>query len=92
MNEMVASLPQVESGKVAVFIGEENNIPELKNNSVILSSYKAGKNLTGIIGVVGPMRMNYSKAVAGVDFFARQLETMLNERFGITSIEEDKGE
>lgn len=92
LNEMVASLPQVESGKVAVFIGEENNIPELKNNSVILSSYKAGKNLTGIIGVVGPMRMDYSKAVAGVDFFARQLETMLNERFGIPSIEEDKGE
>ena len=37
--------------------------------------------MTGIIGVVGPMRMDYSRVVTGVDFFAKQLEAMLGERF-----------
>ena len=37
--------------------------------------------MTGVIGVVGPMRMDYSKVVSGVDFFAKQLEAMLGERF-----------
>lgn len=81
LEEMVRSFPLVKSGEVSVFIGDENPVPELKNNSVILSSYKVGKNMTGIIGVVGPMRMDYAKAVTGVDFFAKQLENMLSERF-----------
>ncbi len=81
LEEMVKSFPVVKNGEVSVFIGDENPVPELKNNSVILSSYKVGKNMTGIIGVVGPMRMDYAKAVTGVDFFAKQLENMLGERF-----------
>lgn len=87
LGEMVKSLPQVENGEVAVFIGDENPVNELKDNSVILSTYKVGKDMTGIIGVVGPMRMNYSRVVTGVDFFAKHLEAMLSERFG-TSLPE----
>lgn len=89
LGQMVQSLPQVKDGEVAVFIGDENPVAELKNNSVVLSSYKVGKDMTGIIGVVGPMRMNYSRVVTGVDFFAKQLEAILGERFGaISAIEE----
>lgn len=81
LSEMVRSLPAVKDGGVSVFIGDENSAAELKNNSVILSTYKVGKDMTGIIGVVGPMRMDYSRVVTGVDFFAKQLEAMLSERF-----------
>ncbi len=80
--KMVHNLPSVKEGSVSVFIGDENPIEELKDNSVVLSTYKIGENMTGIIGVVGPMRMDYSKVVTGVDFFAKQLESMLNERLG----------
>lgn len=69
LGEMVKSLPDVKDGEVKVFIGDENDLPQLKNNSVVLSTYKAGPNLTGIIGVVGPMRMDYAKVVSGVGFF-----------------------
>lgn len=81
LSDMVRSLPDVSDGGVSVFIGEENPAAELKNNSVVLSSYKVGKDMTGIIGVVGPIRMDYSKAVTSIDFFAKQLEAMLGERF-----------
>ena len=83
LGEMVKSLPDVKDGEVKVFIGDENDLPQLKNNSVVLSTYKAGPNLTGIIGVVGPMRMDYAKVVSGVGFFSRQLGEMLSERLGL---------
>ena len=81
MSEMLQLLPAVKGGEVSVFIGDENPVAELKNNAVVLSTYKVGKNMTGIIGVVGPVRMDYSRIVSGVDFFAKQLEAMLGERF-----------
>lgn len=83
LGEMVKSLPDVKDGEVKVFIGDENDLPQLKNNSVVLSTYKAGPNLTGIIGVVGPMRMDYAKVVSGVGFFSRQLGEMLSQRLGL---------
>ncbi len=80
LESVVRQLPSIESGEVSVFIGDENEHPQLKNNAVVLSTYKAGPNLTGIIGVVGPMRMDYAKVVSGVDFFSKQLGKMLSER------------
>ena len=80
LESVVRQLPSIESGEVSVFIGDENEHPQLKNNSVVLSTYKAGPNLTGIIGVVGPMRMDYAKVVSGVGFFSKQLGKMLSER------------
>lgn len=82
LGELVNVLPQVRDGEVKVFIGDENALPQLKDNSVVLSTYKAGPNLTGIVGVVGPVRMDYAKVVSGVDFFAKQLGSMLSARFG----------
>ena len=90
INEMVRALPEVKSGEVSVFIGDENPVAELKNNSVVLSTYKVGDNMTGIIGVVGPMRMDYSRVVTGVDFFAKQLEAMLGERLGGNELPDKK--
>lgn len=81
IDEMISKLPDVKSDKVSVFIGDENPVAELKNNSVVISSYKLGNNMTGFIGVVGPMRMDYSKVVSGVGFFAKQLEDILGRHF-----------
>lgn len=79
LESLVKQLPDLKDGEVSVFIGDENLHPQLKNNSIILSTYKAGPNLTGVIGVVGPMRMNYAKVVSGVKFFSKQLGKMLSE-------------
>ncbi len=89
LSDMVRALPAAKGGEVKVFIGDENPAEELKNNSVILSTYKVGRDMTGIIGVVGPMRMDYSRVVTGVEFFARQLENMLSERFNEIPLADD---
>lgn len=79
LTAVMRHIPQLREGNVSVFIGDENEIPQLKNSSVILSTYKAGKNLTGIIGVIGPIRMDYSKTVSGLSYFSKQLGEMLSK-------------
>lgn len=65
---------------VKIIIGDENPLPELKNNSLIISPYKISDGMTGFIGVIGPMRMNYSKIVSSLEFFSKNLEKSFKER------------
>ena len=70
-----------EDSNVKILIGDENNLPELKNNSVILSPYKITDDLTGVIGVIGPVRMDYSKIVSSLEYFSDSLSKMFKERY-----------
>jgi heat-inducible transcriptional repressor len=74
-------LPEDEAllGKdeVRVLIGPENVADELKDSSVIVASYDAGDNMRGLIGVVGPTRMDYSAVAAKLKFLADGLSKRL---------------
>lgn len=83
LNSILNQLPKVKDGDVKVFIGDENELPQLKDNSVVLTTYKVGNDLTGILGVVGPMRMDYAKVVSGVEFFSKQLSAILTEQLNM---------
>lgn len=67
---------------IKVMIGDEIPVPELKNNSVILSPYRVSEKLKGAIGVIGPARMDYAKVISVLEYFAKQLSDVLNEKFG----------
>ncbi len=82
LGTFLSDLPALGDGKAKVFIGDETELPQLKNNSLVLSTYKVGENLTGIIGVVGPTRMDYARAVSGVEFFSKHLGDMLSRSLG----------
>ncbi len=72
------NLPNLSpSGDVKVLIGPENVAEELKDSSVILASYDAGDNMKGIIGVVGPTRMDYSNVAAKLSYIAEGLSQLL---------------
>jgi heat-inducible transcriptional repressor len=65
-----------------VSIGEENDVNDLKDFSVVSANYTIG-DMGGTIGVLGPKRMNYSKMIPLVDFVATTISSMLhplNER------------
>ena len=57
-----------------IFIGSENRLFSLSGSSVIASPYRdrEGK-VVGVLGVIGPTRLNYARVVPMVDFTARQL-------------------
>ena len=84
MNYLAATdriIPDAEAfggnGDVRVLIGPENVAEELKDSSVIIASYDAGDNTRGIIGVVGPTRMDYSAVAAKLSFLAEGLSRRL---------------
>ncbi len=69
------------STQTKVLIGDEIPIEELKNNSVVLSPYRVSENITGILGVLGPARMDYPKIISALEFFTNQLSEALTNDF-----------
>lgn len=70
------------TAQTKVLIGDEIPIPELKNNSIILSPYRLDENLSGVLGVLGPARMDYSKVISVLEFFTEQLSAVLSKDCG----------
>lgn len=67
-----------EGDGVRVFIGSENNLFSLSGSSVIARPYMNGaERIVGVIGVIGPTRLNYARVVPMVDFTARLLSEVL---------------
>ena len=60
-----------------ITIGAENDLPAMHSCSIISTSYRIGPRAAGYLGVVGPTRMNYDRAVAAVRLMAHNLSQML---------------
>jgi heat-inducible transcriptional repressor len=56
-----------------VWIGEDNPAPELRGVSVVGANYGLGYRNLGTVGVIGPMRMDYAKAIDSVREAASEL-------------------
>lgn len=63
---------------VRIFIGSENKLFSLSGSSVILSPYKdANDKVVGVLGVIGPTRLNYARIVPVVDYTANVISEMM---------------
>ena len=63
---------------VRIFIGSENKLFSLSGSSVILSPYKdANDKVVGVLGVIGPTRLNYERIVPVVDYTANVLTRLM---------------
>ncbi|MCD7918972.1 MAG: heat-inducible transcriptional repressor HrcA [Clostridiales bacterium] len=62
--------------KTKVLIGPENVAEELKDTSVVLASYDIGDGMKGVIGVVGPTRMDYAQVTAKLNYLADNLSRL----------------
>lgn len=68
----------LESEGVQVVIGQENPHADLVDCSLVASSYRSGGRVMGTVGIVGPTRMEYARAVALVDYLAQLLTRLLS--------------
>ncbi len=66
---------------IKVFVGSENPMFEMQGCSLVVGSYKAGANIVGTLGVIGPTRMQYRQVIQVVDYTSRLLSRLLGERF-----------
>lgn len=64
------------SDDILISIGKENLDQKLQEYSLITKEYNYGET-SGILGIIGPKRMEYSKVVAIVDYIAKMLSDVL---------------
>ena len=76
--DSLSNLPAVMQGAngTKVLVGPENVASELKDTSVVMTKFDIGDGLQGMIGVVGPPRMDYAKVTARLSYFADILSKM----------------
>ncbi len=59
-------------GDIQVYIGDETSVKTMKDYSVVTTTYELEEGVRGTIGIIGPKRMDYEKAVTS-------LKTMINQ-------------
>ena len=76
--DALANLPAVMQNQYGtkVLVGPENVSQELKDTSVVMTKFDIGDGMQGMIGVVGPTRMDYAKVTARLSYFAESLSKM----------------
>lgn len=65
--------------RVQVRIGSENPIKALQSLSVVSTSYQRGESNVGVLGILGPKRMEYAKMIALVDYASQMVNKLLKE-------------
>ena len=74
----LSNLPAIMQNQngTQVLVGPENVAQELKDTSVVMTKFDIGDGMQGMIGVVGPTRMDYAKVTARLSYFAESLSKM----------------
>jgi heat-inducible transcriptional repressor len=72
-------MPKKDASRVHVRIGSENPVKALQNLSVVSSTYQLADHTVGVLGILGPKRMEYGKMMALVDYVSQIVNQMLKE-------------
>jgi heat-inducible transcriptional repressor len=77
--EVVDLLGRAEQAEgVRIFIGSENKLFSLSGSSTIVAPYHdASGRIVGVLGVIGPTRLNYARIVPMVDYTAKVVSKLL---------------
>jgi heat-inducible transcriptional repressor len=78
--EVVELLARAEEGEgVRIFIGSENKLFSLSGSTMIAAPFKIdhGK-IVGVLGVIGPTRLNYARVIPMVDYTAKVVSTLIS--------------
>jgi transcriptional regulator of heat shock response len=76
---LIRQTPVWEQNGIRVVIGPENAASELADASVLMATYPMGGGMRGMIGVVGPTRMDYSRMMSRLGYFAEKLKEIMYE-------------
>lgn len=78
--EVIDLLARAEGGEgVRIFIGSENKLFSLSGSSMIAAPFRDGsQKIVGVVGVIGPTRLNYARIVPMVDYTSRVISRLLD--------------
>ena len=80
LSDSKENLPMPEDGPMKILIGPKNVSEALKDTSVVVASYDIGDDMRGLIGVVGPTRMDYATVAARLSGFAEGLTRLFGKQ------------
>ena len=77
--ELAQLLGAAEQGEgVRIFIGSENRLFSLSGSSIIVTPFRnAEEKIVGVMGIIGPTRMNYARIIPMVDYTAKAIGRLL---------------
>ncbi|WP_417687273.1 heat-inducible transcriptional repressor HrcA [Roseibium sp.] len=77
--DLIQLLGLAEKGDgVRIFIGSENNLFSLSGSSLVVSPYRdSNQRIVGVLGVIGPTRLNYARVIPMVDYTAKLVSRLL---------------
>ena len=80
LSDSKENLPVPDEGPMKILIGPENVSEALQDTSVVVASYDIGDDMRGLIGVVGPTRMDYAAVAARLSGFAEGLTRLFGKQ------------
>ena len=75
LNECISNNPP-EGVKIS--IGSELGVPNMRDFTLITSSYASNDHTTGFLGIIGPTRMEYERSISIVSYLGRLIGEMIN--------------
>ena len=77
--DVIELLTRAEGGEgVRIFIGSENKLFSMSGSSMIAAPFRdATQKIVGVLGVIGPTRLNYARIVPMVDYTAKVVSRIL---------------
>ena len=81
-NDLIEMLELAKQSEgVRIFIGAENKLYSLSGSSIIAAPYAdQAHRVVGVIGVIGPTRLNYARIVPMVDYTARVVSRLISQQ------------
>jgi heat-inducible transcriptional repressor len=79
--DVIDLLTRAEGGEgVRIFIGSENKLFSMSGSSMIAAPFRDGtQKIVGVVGVIGPTRLNYSRIVPMVDYTAKVMSRIFDQ-------------
>ena len=75
-NESINSLIATPTRGLSVRIGHENNISVMNDCSIVSVPYQIGDDEAGMIAVIGPIRMEYSRVIPLLEYIAKNMSKL----------------
>ena len=88
LNAKLAELDKNDK-RVSVSIGSENATPELKNLSIVSTACRVGDKTVGMLGIIGPKHMEYTRVMSLVNYIGSLLEDSMNHWNALPFDDED---
>ena len=89
-DEILDLVSQSDSDDINVLIGSESPVKVMNNSSLVFKPIKKNGHTVGVIGILGPRRMNYRQVLQTIDEITGSIADIINDP--VPQLEEEKGE